>query len=94
MEVVAEVEQVGINSKKVAGAYLELLSRIGNEYHVLVEAEPERIRQASSKILSAAIRRIRSGQVNIYPGYDGEFGTIRVFDGKEREQISGQLGLF
>ncbi len=94
MEVVAEVEQVGINSKKVAGAYLELLSRLGNEYHVLVEAEPERIRQAGSKILSAAISRIRSGQVSIYPGYDGEFGTIRVFDGKEREQISGQLGLF
>ena len=94
MEILAEVEQVGINSKKVTGAYHELLSRLGTEYHVLIEAELESIRQAGSNLLSEAIGRIRSGQVSIYPGYDGEFGTIQVFDSKERELISGQLGLF
>jgi uncharacterized protein (TIGR00375 family) len=94
MEIIAEAVQVGINSKKVTGAYLDLLSRLGNEYHVLVEAELESIRQAGSRLLAEALKRVRSGSVSIYPGYDGEFGTIRVFDGKEREQISGQLGLF
>jgi PHP family Zn ribbon phosphoesterase len=94
MEIIAEVEQVGVNSKKVTGAYLDLLSRLGNEYHVLAEAEIESIRQASSNLLSEAINRARSGHVSITPGYDGEFGTIRVFDSREREQLSGQLGLF
>jgi PHP family Zn ribbon phosphoesterase len=37
---------------------------------------------------------MRTGNVRIYPGYDGEFGTIKVFASAEREQISGQLGLF
>ncbi len=94
MEIIAEVEQVGVNSKKVTGAYLDLLSRLGSEYHVLVEAELETIRQAGSDLMSEAIRRMRSGQISIHPGYDGEFGTIKVFDSKDREQISGQLQLF
>jgi uncharacterized protein (TIGR00375 family) len=94
MEIIAEVEQVGVNSKKVAGTYLDLVSRLGNEYRVLVEAETESIRRAGSTLLAEAISRIRAGQVRIYPGYDGEFGTIRVFDSKERARLSGQLGLF
>ena len=94
IEIIAEVEQVGVNSKKVTGAYLDLLSRLGNEYHVLVEAELSSISQAGSNLLSEAISRVRSGHVSIYPGYDGEFGTIKIFESKEREEISGQLGLF
>ncbi len=93
-EIIAEVEQVGVNSKKVTGIYLDLLSRLGSEYQVLVEAELKSVRQTSSDLLGEAIGRVRSGQVCINPGYDGEFGTIRVFNSREREQISGQLGLF
>jgi len=94
LEIIAEVEQVGVNSKKVAAIYLDLLGRLGNEHHVLLEAELESIRQAGSLLLAEAISRVRSGEVSIHPGYDGEFGTIRVFHSTEREQISGQLGLF
>jgi uncharacterized protein (TIGR00375 family) len=94
IEIIAEVEQVGTNSKRVTGAYLDLLSRLGNEYHVLVEAELESICRSGSDLLGEAISRVRSGQVGIQPGYDGVFGTIRVIDSQERERISGQLGLF
>jgi PHP family Zn ribbon phosphoesterase len=94
LEIIAEVEQVGVNSKKVANIYLDLLGRLGNEHHVLLEAELESIRQAGSLLMAEAISRVRSGEVSIHPGYDGEFGTIRVFHSTEREQISGQLGLF
>jgi DNA helicase-2/ATP-dependent DNA helicase PcrA len=94
MEIIAEVERVGANSKKVNTIYLDLLSRLGNEYHVLMESEITNIRQAGSDLLGEAINRMRTGNVRIYPGYDGEFGTIKVFASAEREQISGQLGLF
>ena len=94
MEIIAEVEQVGVNSKRVTGMYLDLLSKLGSEYHVLVEAERARIRQAGSDLLAEAIDRVRSRRVSIHPGYDGEFGTIRVFDNEERQEISGQLELF
>jgi PHP family Zn ribbon phosphoesterase len=94
VEVIAEVMQVGVSSRQVVSAYLELLGRVGNEYHVLLEADVDRLRQAHTAMLAEAVSRTRLGAVSIKPGYDGEFGTIRVFDSGERQQISGQLGLF
>jgi len=94
LEIIGEVEQVGVNTKRATGMYLDLLGKLGNEYHVLVEAESESIRQAGSILMAEAIDRVRSKRVSIHPGYDGEFGTIRVFDSEERQKISGQLGLF
>ncbi|MFP3870497.1 MAG: endonuclease Q family protein [Syntrophobacteria bacterium] len=94
IELIAEVVQAGVNTRRVADAYLDLLSREGNEYHLLVEADPHRIHHASSALLAEAIRRMRAGQVSISPGYDGEYGTIRVFGRRERCRLCGQLGLF
>jgi ATP-dependent DNA helicase UvrD/PcrA len=94
VEIIAEVMQVGVSSRQVVSGYLELLGRVGNEYHVLLEADLDRIRQAHTAMLAEAVSRMRLGAVSINPGYDGEFGTIRVFDSGERQQISGQLGLF
>jgi PHP family Zn ribbon phosphoesterase len=94
VEIIAEVMQTGVSSRQVAAGYLELLGRVGNEYDVLVDADLDRIRQAHTPVLAEAVSRVRRGAVSINPGYDGEFGTIRVFDSGERQQISGQLGLF
>jgi uncharacterized protein (TIGR00375 family) len=94
MEIISEVVQMGVTSKRVTNTYLDLLGRVGNEYHILIEADLETIRRGSSDLLAEAIRRVRTGQVSIQPGYDGEFGTIQVFGNQERQQVSGQLGLF
>ena len=94
MEIIAEVERIGVNSKKVNTLYLDLLSRLGNEYNVLMESDIKEIRQAGTDLLGEAINRMRAGKVSIHPGYDGEFGTVQVFTREEREHISGQLGLF
>ncbi|MCK4728462.1 MAG: UvrD-helicase domain-containing protein, partial [Desulfobacterales bacterium] len=37
---------------------------------------------------------MRNNQVRIAPGYDGEFGTISLFDDHERSQLLGQKSLF
>jgi uncharacterized protein (TIGR00375 family) len=94
IEVIAEVMECGVNSRKVGAAYLDLLGKMGNEYHVLLEADLDGLSQAGSGLLAEAIRRSRLGLVSISPGYDGEFGTIRVFGSTERRELCGQLGLF
>ena len=35
---------------------------------------------------------MRSRQVILAPGYDGEFGVVKVFDEGERSAFSGQVG--
>jgi superfamily I DNA/RNA helicase len=37
---------------------------------------------------------MRTGDVEMQAGYDGEYGTIRIFSAAEREQLKGQHALF
>lgn len=68
---------VGCASKRAQALYFELLTRIGNEFRVLLEAPLEEI-AASSPPLARGIGRMRRGEVEIDPGYDGKFGTVTV----------------
>jgi PHP family Zn ribbon phosphoesterase len=37
---------------------------------------------------------MRAGKVHIAPGFDGEYGKIRIFEEVERKKIKGQVPLF
>jgi len=37
---------------------------------------------------------MRSGDVSIAPGYDGEFGKVRIFEKFEKKKVRGQAPLF
>ena len=37
---------------------------------------------------------MRQGKVGIAAGYDGEFGTIKIFESGEREHIDKQMSLW
>ena len=41
-------------------------------------------------MLDEALRRMRAGEVKTEAGYDGEYGTIRVFDEQERRALLAQ----
>jgi superfamily I DNA/RNA helicase len=45
-------------------------------------------------LLAEAITRVRTGRVIRRPGYDGEYGVIRVFADEERSRLGGQRSLF
>jgi PHP family Zn ribbon phosphoesterase len=52
------------------------------------------IEQASSSLIMDAISRVRKGDVYIAPGYDGEYGKIKIFEAVKRKEIKGQAMLF
>jgi PHP family Zn ribbon phosphoesterase len=37
---------------------------------------------------------MRKGDVHIAPGFDGEYGKIKIFEAVERKEIKGQSMLF
>jgi len=92
-EVLAELCGVGPQSKTVRQRYDELLRRVGPELFLLQEAPTEQIAQAGWPLVAEAIGRMRAGRVIRQAGYDGEYGTIRLFtqDELRRQSTVGLL---
>ncbi len=85
VEVLAEAFGVSSSaSKKVVAEYLRLTDRVANEFALLLETPLEAIaKEATSPKVVEAIRRMREAKLHITPGYDGIFGTVKIFDDKD-----------
>ncbi|MFW5735263.1 MAG: UvrD-helicase domain-containing protein, partial [Oceanidesulfovibrio sp.] len=66
--------------------YTRCVSRLGSEMAVLRDAPAEELARISAP-LAEAVMRMRRGEVIRNPGFDGEFGVIRVFSDKERKEL-------
>jgi uncharacterized protein (TIGR00375 family) len=93
-EIIAETLSVGVSSKKVSKEYMTLIEGIGSEFRILMDAAPEEIEEVGSPKLANAIERVRSGKVYIAPGYDGEYGKVRIFEKVGKKAVKGQKRLF
>jgi len=81
-EVIAEaLGSSSPSSSAVWKTYNSLVSRFGNEFEVLLRADPEEIARASSREVAEAIFKARSGMIEIEPGFDGVYGRIRISRG-------------
>lgn len=94
-EVLAEVHGVGAGAKRVQEQYHALLSNLGAELYILLDAPLEAIETAGGALLAEGIRRMRARQVTVDAGYDGEYGVIKLFAADEKATLTApQLGLF
>jgi DNA helicase II / ATP-dependent DNA helicase PcrA len=90
----AEVFKVGPQSKKVARAHRSLLENLGNEFRILHYLGRDCLESAGVALLGEAVFRMRNNRVTFLPGYDGVFGTVKIFSPTERAQLLGQKSLF
>ena len=93
-EIIGEALKRGATSKTVMNTYFDLLERLGNEFRILMDVPLEDIEKASSSLIREAISRVRTGNVHIVPGFDGEYGKIRIFEEVKRKEGKGQVTLF
>ena len=93
-EVIGAAIGVGPKSKKVRAVYDRLLAEIGPELDVLRHAGLAAIESCAGPLVAEGVRRMRCGEVDIYPGHDGEYGVISVFSEEERTRLKGQGALF
>ena len=93
-ELVSAALGFGPRSKKVRTVYNRLVTEVGAELAVLRSAEIDDIASTAGSLVAEGMRRMRSGEVDIRPGYDGEYGAIRVFSEEERKRLEGGDSLF
>jgi len=77
-EILGEIAGVGPASKAVAAAYERTTAALGPELALLGEVPAEDVARCDP-LLGEAVARLRAGSVIHDPGYDGQYGTIRLF---------------
>ena len=93
-EILAEIHRVGPKSKRVAQDYEGLLARLGPELPLLNTLPLEDIGPAAPSLVAEALARLRRREVFREAGYDGVYGTIRLFRDAELERRARGASLF
>jgi uncharacterized protein (TIGR00375 family) len=95
-EIIAEALNAGPNTKKVNTVYEELIRAFDNELAVLLDTPVEKIESVATLAVAEAVKRVRAGKLHIEPGYDGQYGTVKIFSDKDRQQFldANQASLF
>lgn len=93
-EVIAASTGLTPASKKVQANFERMIQELGPELFILREARPEDIELAAGPLVAEGIRRLRAGKVEVLPGYDGEYGKVKILERDEIDRLSGQMYFF
>lgn len=93
-EVIAASTGRGASGAGVQRQYEKMIEKLGSEFSILREIGGEEIEKAAGYLIAEGIRRLRAGKVERLPGFDGEYGTIKLFEPWELEQTDGQMDMF
>ncbi|MFH2060177.1 MAG: UvrD-helicase domain-containing protein [Pseudomonadota bacterium] len=88
-DMLAQIFQVGPKTKKVTAYYDKAIETLGPELEILLDRSIEEIKTGKVPLLAEAIEKMRSGDVRIDPGFDGEFGKVKLFTRQEKEALQG-----
>jgi uncharacterized protein (TIGR00375 family) len=78
-QIIGEILGTGPKSKKVAAEAGRLVGALGPELTILREIPLDDLRRVGGARFAEGIGRLRRGEVIREAGYDGEYGTIRLF---------------
>ena len=78
-KIIAEARGVGIASKKVKTEYENLIKKFGSELKILMETCLEELSHFVDDKIVEGIKRVREGKLKISPGFDGEYGKVKIF---------------
>lgn len=79
-KIIAEALNVkSTKAKKVFLEYDNMIKNLGPELSILLDVPIVTIKKVAGERIAEGIRRVRAGELRIEPGYDGEYGKVRIF---------------
>lgn len=77
-EIIAEVLSSTPASMKVKSMFDNLTERFGSEFDVLLKTPIDEIAKIAGEKVAEAVLKVRKGSIFISPGYDGEYGIVKI----------------
>ncbi len=98
LEILAEVYKTAPNSQKVLTVYDSLVNQFGSEHEILLRADVNVIRKQAGDDIAEGILKVRSRDIAIIPGFDGEYGKVSIWSENKKPseneaQAESQMGL-
>ncbi len=93
VEIIGDALSLSSDSATVEREYFQLIKNLGNEFHILLEMPEEELKEKSPPKITKGIVNVRKGNLDIMPGYDGEYGKVKIFK-EDEETAEKQLSFF
>ena len=98
LEIISESLSSTVASLKVKEAFDRLVDNFGSEINVLLKTNFTDIERVSGSKVSDGIKKVRTGDITIAPGFDGEFGKVKIWpedhQDKSQQETVEQKSLF
>ncbi len=86
---------IGINSKAVWKIYYELIENFKTEFNILLNVSKEDLTKVlKSEVLIELIMKNRVGEIDVNPGFDGQYGVALLGESDNKKEIGVQRELF
>jgi len=94
VEIIAEAAGKGVDTVGVKNIYDDLIQKFGSEFKILLDLTEEQLQKEVSGQVGLGIIKMRRGELNIEPGYDGVYGRVKIFQEERQGDQKDQLSLF
>ncbi len=88
--IIGEALDVGVKSKAVKQEYDKLIKTFDNELTLLMKVPFVELVKETKPEIAEGIRRMREHKMTIIPGFDGQYGVVKIFDKKDRKKIEAR----
>lgn len=82
-EIIADLYNLKSASKRIDVLYDSLINKFGTEFGILLDTSLEELIKAGFEDIGQCIENVRKGEVTKIPGYDGEYGVIKIKEIKQ-----------
>jgi uncharacterized protein (TIGR00375 family) len=74
------------SSKKVKAEYDNITKRFGTEMEILLDKDLKEFEDEINPKIIEGIRRVRNGELTVVPGFDGQYGVVKIFNDNEKDK--------
>ena len=92
-QLLSEAMSVGVNTKRVQGAYASLVERFGSELNALLDAPSDEVAASLpryGRAVAEGLERVRTGDIHVVPGFDGQYGVVKVWPDESAPRASNK----